>query len=121
MADGKWSPRDATDEIRAMAREQHLTISYKRHATEQMADRGLIISDVLYVLKNGFVYREGQNSTRAGYHKYAMENRSPNGGNRDVRVVVIPDKATCELKIITVMWVDEKQTVAGSIVGEKDG
>lgn len=116
-----WSPRQATDEIRAISRSKNLTISYKKHAKERMQERNLIVSDVLFTLKNGFVYRDPLPSTRAGYNKYDIDSKTPNSGNREIRVVVIPDKKTCFLKIVTVMWVDEKQTIAGSIVGEDDG
>lgn len=115
-----WTPTDATDEIRAIAKSKQLNISYKIHARDRLAERNLIMSDVLYVLKNGFVYEEPIPSTRAGYNKYAMESRSPNGGRRSVRVIVIPDKKGCHLKIITVMWVDETETKAGTIIGELD-
>lgn len=101
-----WTPGQATTEIRTIANSTDFTISYKRHATDQMSERGLIMSDVLHVLKYGFVYSDPIPSTREGYHKYAMENKVPNGGNREVRVIVIPDKLSCELKIVTVMWVD---------------
>lgn len=115
-----WTPTTATDEIRAIANSKKLTVSYKAHAIERLAERNLIMSDVLYVLKNGFVYQEPVPSTRAGFNKYSMESRSPNGGPRSVRVIVIPDKKTCHLKIITVMWVDETETRAGTIIGESD-
>ncbi|NTA84902.1 DUF4258 domain-containing protein [Agrobacterium tumefaciens] len=85
-----------------------------------MLERGLIISDVLYVLKNGFVYQTATPSTREGYYKYAIECRCPNGGNRSVRVVVIPEKEGCFLKIATVMWVDDPETRSGSIIGEQE-
>lgn len=113
-----WSPKEATDEIRKIAKSKQLTIAYKRHAAERMAERGLIVSDVLHVLKNGFVYEEASPATRRGYHKYLVENKSPNSSGRTVRVVVVPEKKGKFLKIITVMWVDEKSAVAGSIVGE---
>lgn len=78
------------------------------------------MSDVLFVLKSGFVYLEPVESTRVGYYKYSIECKCPNGGNRSVRVVVIPENEGCFLKIVTVMWVDETETIAGSIVGECD-
>jgi hypothetical protein len=62
----------------------------------------------LYALKNGFVYEEPELSTRPGYFRYAVESKTPNSGSRRVRVIVIPDKKGCLLKIVTVMWVDEK-------------
>lgn len=115
-----WTPTVATDEIRAIARSKSLAVSYKRHALERLVERNLIVSDVLYVLKNGFVYDEPVPSTRAGYNKYSVESRCPNSGRRSVRVVVIPDKKTCFLKIVTVMWVDETGTKSGTIIGEEN-
>lgn len=85
-----------------------------------MDERNLIMGDVLYVLKNGFVYNDPLPSTRQGYHKYSIESKSPNGGSRSVRVVVIPEKNACFLKIITVMWVDENAAIDGTIIGEND-
>lgn len=118
---GEWTPAIATREIREIAQSKRLTVSYKKHAVDRLAERGLIMSDILYVLKNGFVYDDPEPSTRAGYGKYAMESRSPNSGRRSVRVIVIPDKKASFLKIISVMWVDEPETRAGSIIGERDG
>ncbi len=115
-----WKPKEATDEIRKIANSANLTISYKAHARIRMRERALIISDVLYVLKNGFCYREALPSTREGFNKYEMESTTPNSNGRDVRIIVIPDKKACFLKIITVMWVDESSNVAGSIIGECD-
>lgn len=121
-ADAPWTPSQATDEIRKIARSVDFTISYKVHAQDRLVERGLIMSDVLYVLKNGFVYDPNpEPSTREGYHKYAIESRCPNGSNRDVRVIVIPDKKAKFLKIISVMWVDEVATRAGTLTGEANG
>lgn len=117
---GAWNPAQATEEIRAIANSDTLTISYKDHAIERMRERSLIISDVLFVLKNGFVHREPLPSTRNGFNKYGIDCRTPNSGQREIRVIVIPDKNAHFLKIVTIMWVDEKETVAGSIVGERD-
>lgn len=116
-SDSDWTARKATDEIRAIARSDKLTVSYKKHARERISERDLIMSDVLYVLKNGFVHMEPIPSTRPGYNKYAMECRCPNGGNRAVRVVTTPEKKACFLKIVTVMWVDEQEIKTGSIIG----
>ncbi|WP_353843242.1 DUF4258 domain-containing protein [Mesorhizobium sp.] len=95
-----WPKGQATDEIRAIARSDKLTISYKRHAVERIEERTIILGDLLYVLKNGFVHMDPTESTRPKYKKYAMESRCPNGGNRTLRVVVIPEKADCYLKIV---------------------
>ena len=117
---GPWSPRDATERIRAIARRDDLNLSYKLHARERLRERSLIISDVLHVLKNGFVYDEAVKATRPGYHRYLVQSTTPNSAGRNVGVVVIPDQQGCLLKIVTVMWIDEAHTRSGTVVGEKD-
>lgn len=74
-----------------------------------MAERDLIVGDVLHVLRYGFVYDEAEPSTREGYYKYTMESRTPNSNGRIVRIVIVPSLPgqTCEVKLITVMWADE--------------
>ena len=102
-----WSQKDATDNIRAIAAHKSLSLTYTLHAKEQMAERDLIIGDINYVLKHGFVHTDAQPSTRENLYKYRIECRSPNSNNRTVRIVVIPCAKTRWMKIITVMWVDE--------------
>lgn len=116
----EWTPAVATNEIRVLAKSRSLTISYKSHARDRLSERGLIVSDILYVLKEGFIYDKPEPSTREGFNKYSVESRSPNSGRRLLRVIVIPDKKACFLKIISVMWADEIQARAGTIIGEKD-
>lgn len=113
-----WSNEYATEKIRKTARSQALTLTYTTHARDRIRERGLIMSDVLYVLKNGFVHVDPTESTREGYYKYYIECKCPNGGNRCVRVVVIPENEGCFLKIVTVMWLDQPETRSGSIIGE---
>lgn len=92
-----------------------MSLSYKLHAKERLAERGLIVSDVLHVLKHGFVHGKARPATRAGFYRYRMEHMSPNSGGRSLGVVVIPQKRGCALKIVTVMWIDETSTKAGNI------
>ena len=91
-------------------------MAYKLHAREQLLVRGIISSDVLYVLKFGFVLIDPEPATRAGYFKYAMENRTPNSNSRDIRLIIVPDKKMKLIKLVTVMWVDELAKRAGSII-----
>lgn len=102
-----WPPQVATRTINRIAREEGLTVTLTRHVREQMATRELIMSDVLYILKNGFVYQEPQTSTQPNLFKYLIETRTPNSGNRVVRAVAIPSARDRHIKIVTVMWVDE--------------
>jgi hypothetical protein len=106
-----WNPADATDIIRAIAASAfdfHLT----HHAKEQMELRGLTTSDILHLLKHGFVYEEAEASTRKDLFKYKLDGMTPNSENRALRIVVLPcTKKKRQIKIITVMWRDEASRV----------
>lgn len=67
----------------------------------------MVMSDVLHVLKHGFIYEEGEEASRPGLYKYKMECTTPNSDNKTVRVVVIPSPSANEAKIVSVMWVDQ--------------
>ena len=101
-----WTPAQATERIRRKARDDDFDVTLTGHAEDQMAQRGLTLPDVLYVLQNGFVYDPPEPATRKGFYKYKMIGQTPNSNRRDVRVVVIPSPAACA-KIVTVMWADE--------------
>lgn len=104
---GKWSPADASRNLNAMAADTKLDLSLTLHARERMAERGLIMGDVLHVLKNGFVFEEPEGTTRPDLWKYKIEGLSPNSHGRHVRLVVIPGPGP-SFKIVTVMWKDER-------------
>ena len=116
---GAWSAKQATTKIREIAQSASLTVSYSKHSLERIVERGLIMSDILYVMKLGFVHLEPIPSSQSGWYKYAIESKCPNGGSRSVRVVVVPDQTTYSIKIVSVMWVDETETRAGSVIGEE--
>jgi hypothetical protein len=104
---GRWSPADATTRIDECARSPKLSLALTAHAKERMVERDLIVSDVLYLLRTGFVYEEGEAASREGFFKYRVEGTTPNSGGRTVAAVVIPDGGR-SLKLVTVMWRDEK-------------
>lgn len=101
-----WTPVQATDRIRKYASSPGFNLWWTDHAKEQLAERGLITGDILYVLKNGFVYNKPEPATRKDLFRYAMECSTPNSGGRAVRAIVIPSLQRTEAKIVTVMWVD---------------
>lgn len=101
-----WKPADATDAIRSISIDDALTLDFTAHAKSQMMERNLIVSDVLHVLKHGFVYEDPDNATQKDCFKYKVESRSPEGA-RIVRVIAIPWNNPPEIKIVTVMWKDE--------------
>lgn len=104
---GRWKPAEATKRINACAAGDDLTISYAEHAKERLVERDLLVKDLIHLLKYGFVYEEAEASTRADHFKYRIEGTTPNSDGRTVRAVVIPSGG-CEIKIVTVMWRDEK-------------
>ena len=105
---GPWKPAKATAEIRKRARASDLKPWWTTHLKERLAERDLIIGDVLHVLKYGFVYEQPKESSRGNLFKYLIDGKSPNSGNRELRVVAIPEPDKNEIKVVTVMWVDEK-------------
>lgn len=102
-----WKSADATDSIRAMGASSNLDLSYTGHVKERLVERDLLIGDIRYVLKHGFVFDDPESATQPGLFRYRMETRTPNSNNRIVRVVVIPDPQRCWIKVVTVMWADE--------------
>ena len=102
-----WTSADATIAIREMGRSPKLDLSYTGHCKERLAERDLLIGDVRYVLRHGFVYDEPDAATQPGLYRYQIETRTPNSNNRSVRLVVIPDPAKCWIKVVTIMWADE--------------
>jgi hypothetical protein len=101
-----WKPADATLAIRRLAGGVY-TLNLTEHAKAQMATRGLYTPDVMHVLKRGFVYEDSETATRPECFKYKVECVTPNGP-RTVRVVAIPWCDPPEIKIVTVMWRDER-------------
>lgn len=103
-----WNSGEATRCVNACAQSDKLTLSWREHAKERLRERGLIMSDVLHVLKFGFVHEPAEPATRPGFYKYLIEGTTPNSHRRSVGVVVIPDVKTHQIKIVTVMWRDER-------------
>ena len=103
-----WSSADATIIINALARDLDLDFHFTNHVRDRMDERGLRIGDILHVLKNGFVYEPAAVATREKFYKYALKSKSPNSGARDLCVIAIPDPANIAVKIVTIMWVDER-------------
>ena len=81
-------------------------MAYTKHAKQRLEERGILISDVIHVLAYGYVVGEPEQSTRAGYFKYKVCGKSPNSGNREICLVVIPDTGKPAIKVVTVMWKD---------------
>lgn len=101
-----WPPAEATERINALARSDDFDTYLTDHARERMEKRDLLSGDILYVLKNGFVYEAAEKATR-GYFKYTIATSTPNSGSREIKVVVIPDEKSKSTKIVTVMWADK--------------
>lgn len=116
MTDEPWNPTDATYAIRQIARHPALSIAYKVHATQRLLERGIIISDVLYLLRNGFVYEHPRPASQNGYYKYIVESQTPNSSPRRIGAVVIPDVNNLTFKIVTVYWIDEANSQFSSVV-----
>lgn len=103
-----WRPSDATNIINELALDAELTLLITDHATDRMFERSLIMSDLLHVLKRGYVFKEPEPATRDKFFKYSIEQKTPNSDSRTVKVIVIPNCLETKCKIVSVMWKDEK-------------
>lgn len=103
-SDQPWPPGRATDRIREIARDDGCSITFTMHASKRIEERGLIMSDVLWVLREGFVQDPAEESTVKGLCKYAVRGRPPNSQGRVIRVIAIPSAMDNGIKIVTVMW-----------------
>ncbi len=65
-ADQHWGPAQATELVKSIASDPESSLTWRRHASQRLHERGLIMSDVLFVLKNGFVREpsEGESSAQ---------------------------------------------------------
>ena len=102
------TPAKATEKIRGLAQDEHLSLYFTSHYRQRLEERQLINSDTLHLLSTGFVYEEGEPSTRNGFWKYKIRGKTPNSSNRLVEAVVIPSFKDKSIKIITIYWFDEK-------------
>ena len=70
-------PARATERIRAIASSEDFTPSWKKHAREQLEERSLIMGDLLYLLRNGFVFENACPATRKPYWRYQNSMYNP--------------------------------------------
>ncbi len=104
-----WSAMQAEKSIHAYAQQSaDLELAYTMHAKQRIEERNIIMSDILHILACGHIDDEPKESSRPGYCKYRICGKSPNSGNREICLIVIPDPAKAAIKIITVMWKDQQ-------------
>ena len=73
---------------------------------ERFQERNLLIADIRYLLKFGYVYDDAEESTKNGFWKYKVEGTTPNSETRTWLVVIIPDFQHRTIKMVTVHWKD---------------
>lgn len=73
---------------------------------ERFQERNLLIADIRYLLKFGYVYDDAEESTKNGFWKYKVEGTTPNSETRTLLVVIIPDFQHRTIKMVTVRWKD---------------
>ncbi len=89
-----------------------LAIDYKTkwvltgRVKERFQERNLLIADIRYLLKFGYVYDDAEESTKNGFWKYKVEGTTPNSETRTLLVVIIPDFQHRTIKMVTVHWKD---------------
>lgn len=104
---GKWTTAVATQRINAYAKDDRFELLQTKHVKRRLLKRELTTGDLRYLLRWGFVHEEPKEATQKGYYKYKIEGPTPNSENRVLAAIVIPG-APCALKVVTIMWRDEK-------------
>ena len=105
---GKLSPAKATLRINTWAQTGLLRLNFSQHAKERQFLREFVISDIVYLLKYGFVLDEPSMSEKSyGYYKYVIQGKVLSNLDRVAQGVVIP-LAPARLLVVTVMWKDKK-------------
>lgn len=100
------SPATATERIHQYAWGKGFGIALTKHATERMQERGLTTTDIIHVLKYGFVYELPEPTAQHGLFKCKMEGTTPNSNGRFLCVITVPSPLCADVKIVTVMWQD---------------
>ena len=101
------SPAKATKDINKLARDPLCNLSKSPHAEDRLEERTILTSDLLYLLKNRFIYELAEASTRIDLWKYKIEGVTPNSNGRTITAIIIPDFKTKHIKIVTCYWKDE--------------
>ena len=104
---GKWTPAVATRRINECAKDVSMSLSLAEHVKDRLAERDLLMGDLLHLLRTGFVFDEPEPSTREDHFKYRVEGKTPNSDSRFLRAAVIPSDG-CAMKVVTIMWRDER-------------
>ena len=87
-------------------------IAWTEHARQRLEERGIIMSDVLYLLRHDFELLRIDDTTRSdeGLFKYKIAGYTPNSNNKRICLVIIPSLKTYSVKIVTVMWEKENES-----------
>ncbi len=100
------SPARATKEIRELANDPLCNLSKSPHAEDRLEERTILTSDLLCLLRKGFIYELAKASTRKDLWKYKIEGVTPNSNGRTITAIIIPDFKTKHIKIVTCYWKD---------------
>jgi hypothetical protein len=104
-------PEEATRRIRYAATRSEVGIGYPWEQAQALVEMGLVIGDVLHVLKrSGVVYEPGRPASRVGAFCYSMDGTSPNSGGRVVRIEVIISPWPLVIKVNRVLWRDSVES-----------
>lgn len=104
----KWTPAEATLRIRAYGTHDRLSLLLTNHVRERLEERDLQSGDILHLLKFGHVLKEPKPATQRNLYKYELEGTTPNSFSRTLVAVVIPHPTDPSVKVVSLMWKDER-------------
>ena len=106
-----------TGAINMIARNNDLDLCYTSHCRERMRERGITVSDILFVLKTGLVKQyqgKARHPSSDKVHRYLIVGEFLNGGksNREIGLVILVEinrfkqPAIKIQEVVTTMWRD---------------
>lgn len=102
------SPGTAEAFFRYLVAARGLRLAYTLHARRRLRERGITADGVLRVLAEGRVMAKPRRCDGLGRSKYTLEGPVSEGGSRLLRMVVLGAPRSPMLRVVTVMWVDER-------------
>lgn len=97
-----WPADQAAAKIRAKLSDTREPFSWTSSYRPQLQEFGLYAGDILFVIKNGVVNEEGENSTLSEVFKYKMVAPTPNSNGRFVTVTVAVCERNNQIKVLNI-------------------
>lgn len=95
--------------FRRLAERGALRLAFTLHARERLRERGVAIDGVHRLIAAGTVPVKPRRVDGLGRSKYAIEGEIGEENPRRLRIVVLAAPRSPDVRVVTAMWVEERQ------------